>query len=316
MLDYLHNHKNFRDLLRIVGADLNIEPALVEKDYWIMHVLFGLKQQGFQFELKGGTSLSKGYGIIHRFSEDIDIHILPPAEMKINENPNNTNKGNIQKRKDFYDILTHKIKIIGVQSVKRDEAFDEVKQYRSGGIRLQYESVAKSIIGVKEGILLEVGFDTVTPNNPLTISSWAYDKAIQQGVGIVDNRAIAISCYHIGYTFVEKLQTIATKFRLEQEDKIERQNLMRQYYDVYCLLQNNTVQAFIGSEEYQKHKAIRFPSKDFDISIANNEAFLLKNPKTRERFIERYKKTAKLYYKGQPDFNELIKEIGRWVVKL
>lgn len=316
MLDYLHNHKNFRDLLRIVGADLNIEPALVEKDYWIMHVLFGLKQQGFQFELKGGTSLSKGYGIIHRFSEDIDIHISPPAEMKINENPNNTNKGNIQKRKDFYDLLTHEIKIIGVQSVKRDEAFDEVKQYRSGGIRLQYESVAKSIIGVKEGILLEVGFDTVTPNNPLTISSWAYDKAIQQGVDIVDNRAVAISCYHIGYTFVEKLQTIATKFRLEQEDKIERQNLMRQYYDVYCLLQNNTVQAFIGSEEYQKHKAIRFPSKDFDISIANNEAFLLKNPITRERFIERYKKTAKLYYKGQPDFNELLKEIGRWVVKL
>lgn len=316
MLDYLHNHKNFRDLLRIVGADLNIEPALVEKDYWIMHVLFGLKQQGFQFELKGGTSLSKGYGIIHRFSEDIDIHISPPAEMKINENPNNTNKGNIQKRKDFYDLLTHEIKIIGVQSVKRDEAFDEVKQYRSGGIRLQYESVAKSIIGVKEGILLEVGFDTVTPNNPLTISSWAYDKAIQQGVDIVDNRAVAISCYHIGYTFVEKLQTIATKFRLEQEDKIERQNLMRQYYDVYCLLQNNTVQAFIGSEEYQKHKAIRFPSKDFDISIANNEAFLLKNPKTRERFIERYKKTAKLYYKGQPDFNEVLKEIGRWVVKL
>ena len=316
MLDYLHNHKNFRDLLRIVGADLNIEPALVEKDYWIMHVLFGLKQQGFQFELKGGTSLSKGYGIIHRFSEDIDIHISPPAEMKINENPNNTNKGNIQKRKDFYDLLTHEIKIIGVQSVKRDEAFDEVKQYRSGGIRLQYESVAKSIIGVKEGILLEVGFDTVTPNNPLTISSWAYDKAIQQGVDIVDNRAVSIACYHIGYTFVEKLQTMATKFRLEQEDKIERQNLMRQYYDVYCLLQNNTVQAFIGSEEYQKHKAIRFPSKDFDISIANNEAFLLKNPKTRERFIERYKKTAKLYYKGQPDFNELLNEIGRWVVKL
>lgn len=316
MLDYLHNHKNFRDLLRIVGADLNIEPALVEKDYWIMHVLFGLKLQGFQFELKGGTSLSKGYGIINRFSEDIDIHISPPAEMKINENPNNTNKGNIQKRKDFYDILTNEIKIIGVKSVKRDEVFDEVKQYRSGGIRLRYESVANSIIGVKEGILLEVGFDTVTPNNPLTISSWAYDKAIQQGVDIVDNRAVSIACYHIGYTFVEKLQTIATKFRLEQEDKIERQNLMRQYYDVYCLLQDNTVQAFIGSEEYQKHKAIRFPSKDFDISIANNEAFLLKNPITRERFIERYKKTAKLYYKGQPDFNEVLNEIGRWVVKL
>lgn len=316
MFDYLHNHKNFRDLLRIIGADLNIETGLVEKDYWIMHVLYGLKQQGFQFELKGGTSLSKGYGIIHRFSEDIDIHILPPAEMKINENPNNNNQGNIQKRRDFYKLLANEIKINGIVSVKRDETFDDVKQYRSGGIRLYYESVTKSIEGVKDGILLEVGFDTVTPNNPLTISSWAYDRAIKKGVDIIDNRAVDIACYHIGYTFVEKLQTIATKFRQEQQDQKERQNLMRQYYDVYSLLQDDKVQEFIGTEEYQKHKAIRFPSQDYDIPIANNEAFLLKNPQLRERYTERYKKTAKLYYNGQPDFNDLLTEIEKWIDKL
>lgn len=316
MSDYLHNHKNFRDLLRIVGAELSIEPGLVEKDYWIMHVLYGLKQQGFQFELKGGTSLSKGYGIIHRFSEDIDIHIKPPAEMKINENPKNTNLGNIQKRKDFYDGLANEIKISGIIAVKRDEAFDDQRKYRSGGIRLHYDSKTDAIDGVKEGILLEVGFDTVTPNNPLTISSWAYEKAVQQAVDIIDNRAVDIVCYHIGYTFVEKLQTIATKFRQEQEDKEERQNLMRQYYDVYSLLQDDTVKAFIDTEEYQKHKEARFPPKDYVIPIAENEAFLLKNPELKERFIERYKKTAKLYYKGQPDFNELIAEIGKWVEKL
>jgi hypothetical protein len=316
MSDYLHNHKNFRDLLRIVGAELNIEPGLVEKDYWIMHVLYGLKQQGFQFELKGGTSLSKGYGIIHRFSEDIDIHIKPPAEMEINENPNNNKPRNIQKRKNFYDGLENDIKIDGIISVVRDEAFDDERQYRSGGIRLHYESKTDAIDGVKEGILLEVGFDTVTPNNPLTISSWAYEKAIQQGVDIIDNRAVDIACYHIGYTFVEKLQTIATKFRQEQEDKVERQNLMRQYYDVYSLLQDGTVKVFIGTAEYQKHKIARFPSQDYEIPIAENEAFLLSNPELRERFIERYKKTAKLYYRGQPDFNELIAEIGKWVEKL
>jgi len=316
MSDYLHNHKNFRELLRIVGAEFNIEPGLVEKDYWIMHVIYGLKQQGFQFELKGGTSLSKGYGIIHRFSEDIDIHIKPPAEMGINENPKNTNPGNIQKRKDFYDGLANDIKIDGIISVVRDEAFDEERQYRSGGIRLHYESKTDAIDGVKEGILLEVGFDTVTPNNPLTISSWAYDKAVQQGVDIIHNRALDIACYHIGYTFVEKLQTIATKFRQEQEDKQERQNLMRQYYDVYSLLQDDAVKAFIGTEEYQKHKEARFPPKDYKIPISENEAFLLKNLDHRERFIERYKKTAKLYYKGQPDFNELLVEIGKWVEKL
>lgn len=316
MSDYLHNHKNFRDLLRIVGAELNIEPGLIEKDYWIMHVLYGLKQQGFQFELKGGTSLSKGYGIIHRFSEDIDIHIKPPAEMEINENPNNNKARNIQKRKDFYDGLANEIKINGIIAVKRDEAFDDLRQYRSGGIRLHYKSTAEAIEGVKEGILLEVGFDTVTPNNPLTVSSWAYDKAVQQGVDIIDNRAIDIACYHIGYTFVEKLQTIATKFRQEQEDKEERQNLMRQYYDVYSLLRDDKVKAFIGTKEYQKHKEARFPSKDYEIPIADNEAFLLKNLELRERFIERYKKTAKLYYKGQPDFDELLVEIGKWVEKL
>ena len=316
MSDYLHNHKNFRDLLRIVGAELNIEPGLIEKDYWIMHVLHGLKQQGFQFELKGGTSLSKGYGIIHRFSEDIDIHIKPPAEMEINENPNNNKARNIQKRKDFYDGLANEIKINGIIAVKRDEAFDDLRQYRSGGIRLHYKSTAEAIEGVKEGILLEVGFDTVTPNNPLTVSSWAYDKAVQQGVDIIDNRAIDIACYHIGYTFVEKLQTIATKFRQEQEDKEERQNLMRQYYDVYSLLRDDKVKAFIGTKEYQKHKEARFPSKDYEIPIADNEAFLLKNLELRERFIERYKKTAKLYYKGQPDFDKLLVEIGKWVEKL
>lgn len=292
MLNYLHNHKEFHALLRIVGAELNIETGLVEKDYWIMHVLYGLKQQGYQFELKGGTSLSKGYGIIHRFSEDIDIHIKPPAEMGINENPNNNNPINIQKRKIFYDGLAEEIQIDGILSITRDEAFDDLKQYRSGGIRLNYENRSDAIEGVKEGILLEVGFDTVTPNNPITISSWAYDKAIQQKVAIIDNRAIDITCYHPGYTFVEKLQTIATKFRQEQEDKEERQNLMRQYYDVYSLLKEDMVKTFIDTEEYQKHKLERFTLKDYEIPIANNEAFILNNPELKERFIERYKKNG------------------------
>jgi predicted nucleotidyltransferase component of viral defense system len=316
MSNYLHNHKEFNTLLRIVGAELNIEPGLIQKDYWIMHVLYGLKQQGYQFELKGGTSLSKGYGIIHRFSEDIDIHIKPPAKMEINENPNNNKPNNIQKRKNFYDGLAKEIEINGILSVTRDKEFDDLKQYRSGGIRLHYENSTDVIEGVKEGILLEVGFDTVTPNNPITISSWAYDKAIQQKVSIIDNRAIDIICYHPGYTFVEKLQTIATKFRQEQDEKIEKQNLMRQYYDVYCLLKEEKVKTFIGTEEYKKHKMARFPPKDYDIPIANNEAFLLNNPELRKRFTERYKKTAALYYKGQPNFNDILSEISKWVGKL
>jgi len=46
-----------------------------------MHCLFALQQLGFQFELKGGTSLSKAYQIIDRFSEDIDLHIHPHPDL-------------------------------------------------------------------------------------------------------------------------------------------------------------------------------------------------------------------------------------------
>lgn len=75
MLSYLHDHKDFTSLINILAEEKAIEAGLIEKDYWIMHVLYGLKKQGFTFELKGGTSLSKGHKLIHRFSEDIDIHI-------------------------------------------------------------------------------------------------------------------------------------------------------------------------------------------------------------------------------------------------
>jgi Nucleotidyl transferase AbiEii toxin, Type IV TA system len=67
-IDYLHNHPQFADLIRIVAQEKGIDPALVEKDYWIMHSLYGLQQLGLKFELKGGTSLSKGHQIINRFS--------------------------------------------------------------------------------------------------------------------------------------------------------------------------------------------------------------------------------------------------------
>lgn len=75
---YLHEHPEFEQLLRIVSDEEGIDPILVEKDYWIMHVLCLLKAD-FSFALKGGTSLSKGYGVIDRFSEDIDLLIYPPA---------------------------------------------------------------------------------------------------------------------------------------------------------------------------------------------------------------------------------------------
>lgn len=316
MPDFLHEHKDFADLIKILAEEKGIEPGLVEKDYWIMHVLFGLKQQGFNFELKGGTSLSKGYKIIHRFSEDIDIHIKPPERFSINENPKNTNKNNAERRKSFYNWLATEIKIPGIIKIARDIEFDDTENYRSGGIRLFYNNLFDQVEGAKEGILLEAGFDDVTPNSAISISSWAYDKAIESNVNIIDNRASNIICYHPGYTLVEKLQTIATKFRNEQTKGTTGVNFIRQYYDVYCLLGNEEVVKFIGTPAYENHKEKRFPKVDFEIPIKENEAFKLSSKEIKNSYESRYKKTAALYYQGQPSFDELISRIGAFIDKL
>lgn len=179
-----------------------------------------------------------------------------------------------------------------------------------------YESRTRPVEGLKGGILLEAGFDDVTPNSPITISSWAYNKSQASGVDVIDNRAIDVVCYDPAYTFVEKLQTIATKFRNENETGKEAKNYMRQYYDVYSLLGNQRVLKFIGTEEYFKHKEKRFPVKDFEIPLNKNEAFLLSDNAIREKFMKRYEESKNLYYKGQPPFEELLNRIGQYKNKL
>lgn len=312
--DLLHKHPQFADLIRIVANEQGIAPALVEKDYWIMQSLYGLQQLGLTFELKGGTSLSKGYGLISRFSEDIDIRIEPPAAPPVMTGRNHDKPAHVQSRKDFYDRLAQTIVINGITSVERDTAFDDTRQYRSAGIRLAYASINGSVDGLKDGVLLEVGFDDVAPNEARDISSWTYDYAASR-VEIVDNRALGVACYHPGHTLVEKLQAISTKFRQQQDTGVFPPNFMRHYYDVYSLLQDPTVQAFIGTQAYLDHKAKRFPKADNPI-IAENEAFVLGDPATRAILQKAYAASAALYFRGQPAFDDILAEIARWAPKL
>lgn len=308
MPDYLHNHPEFKELLRAVDHEKSIDSSLIEKDYWIMHVLYGLQQGKFEFELKGGTSLSKGYGIIHRFSEDIDIRIEPPAEMNVKVGKNHTKLQHCESRKNYYDWLAKNIKIDGIEKVVRNTEFDNEK-YTSGGIRLYYKDAFPLAGGLKEGILLEVGFDDVTPNSPLTISSWALEFAQQKGVEVIDNKAHNVKCYHPGYTFVEKLQTITRKFRQFEKTGKLPVNFIRHYYDLACLLDVDTVQKFIGTQEYLDHKDRRFRGGDKKIPVPEQEAFLLKNSETRKLFEKEYKTTSALYYQGQIEFGDILNTI-------
>ena len=62
-------------VLSTTSAKLNFNTNVVEKDWWVTMVLKALFQTSCADYLtfKGGTSLSKGWGLIERFSEDIDV---------------------------------------------------------------------------------------------------------------------------------------------------------------------------------------------------------------------------------------------------
>lgn len=210
--------------------------------------MYGLQQSGFKFEIKGGTSLSKGFQLIHRFSEDIDIKIYPSSDLPVGKNQ--TSKAQIGKRRAFIDDIALSINIPGLKGVERDTRHDD-KYMRQGGIRLHHDSIFDLLPGVKPGILLEVGFDVTVPNRLCDISSWTMDRVIQRNDRkIIDNRAIGVACYEAGYTFVKKLCAISTKFPLQQTSGGMPVNFMRHYYDVFCLLKSEEVQRFIGTPEY------------------------------------------------------------------
>ena len=64
------------DLFRVTAAEMKMETAIVEKDFWVCFLLDHLFHRS-EFKdsiiFKGGTSLSKAFGLIERFSEDVDL---------------------------------------------------------------------------------------------------------------------------------------------------------------------------------------------------------------------------------------------------
>lgn len=316
---FLHEHPHFTDLLQKVAQEQGVATHLVEKDYWLMHVLWGLQQQGWQFQLKGGTSLSKGFGVIQRFSEDIDLRIEPPPDLAVKTGKNQDKPAQIDSRRQFFDWVANEIQtrgVSGIESVVRDHEFDDEK-CRSAGIRLEYSVKTEALPGVKAGILLEVGFDDTAPNTPCLVSSWALDSALNSTVRFIDNRALDVLCYSPAFTFVEKLQTVSTKFRQQQlaGAGLFPKNFLRHYYDLYCLLEHPDVQAFIGTQAYDARKVQRFRAGD-NQDIASNEAFLLRDRTVRDLYAAKYKETSSLYYGGQPDFSAILERIAAVIHRL
>ena len=71
-----YDRSDFADMVSVTSREMGLREAVVEKDFWVCAVLdylFHRCKWKDAFTFKGGTSLSKAYGLIKRFSEDIDV---------------------------------------------------------------------------------------------------------------------------------------------------------------------------------------------------------------------------------------------------
>lgn len=314
---FLHENLRFKSILETIAEQQQIDIKMVEKDYWIMHSLWGLQNLRLDFYLKGGTSLSKGFNTIERFSEDLDVMIIPPAENDVKYGKNHDKEIHRQSRKEYFDWLLSQISINGIAEVKYDDSVTPDGKYRNADILLKYQSVsADQHVKIKKEILLEIGFDQVDPFTLKDISSWAYDFAKLANLDVEDNRAIGVRCYNPEYTFVEKLSAISKKFRQFQETGARDRNFMRHYYDIFMLLKRPDVQNFLGTEKYLEHKTKRFGTKD-EFDLTKNEAFIISDKGTLDFFSKEHNTNASLHYDQKfPSFDEILKGIGKFLPKM
>lgn len=210
-MSFIHDDPAFDDLLRIVAAHNKISLALVEKDYWVTHTLWALHAAGFDVWFKGGTSLSKGFSLIHRFSEDLDLKIEPgsvPLPQVSNWKSAGTKATN--ERRTYFQALPSFIHVPGTTTELAPDDTDA--SWRSGNVRVSYPARHLGDLAevLKPFVLLEVGNARVTPFVPRDMSSFVHDHLARIGHldNYDDNRPKGVRCVHPLVTLLEKLDAL------------------------------------------------------------------------------------------------------------
>jgi Nucleotidyl transferase AbiEii toxin, Type IV TA system len=209
-----HEDGAFRDLLEAAAQPIGLPTSLVEKDYWVSHTLWSLQRAGFELWFKGGTSLSKGFGLIERFSEDLDLKLarddLPSVESWTSEST-----GRIARREAFFRALVERLPVL----TEAGNALDEVQldsRWRSANIHVRYPGeFSGELLEPNRGfVLLEVGHVRVTPFVERDLTSFVHDFLAGQSLidDYDDNRPRSVRCVHPLVTLLEKLEAISRRF--------------------------------------------------------------------------------------------------------
>jgi hypothetical protein len=231
----LHDHPDFPGLIRIVASKRGVAESLVEKDYWVTHVLWGLKDSGIHVSFKGGTSLSKGFDLLQRFSEDLDVKLeaegLPAVSSWRSQGVTAT-----AERKAFFLALQSRLTVQGAELAEMPEHRDS--HSRTAVFKVMYPRRSGGALpgGMRPFVQLEVGSARVTPGEGRPITSWihehVHDAHPERASEFLDNRPGDIHCVSPRVTLLEKIEAIGRRFSREEDAA----SFVRHYEDIIHIL--------------------------------------------------------------------------------
>lgn len=267
----LHKYKNaFEGAIVAAAEHFGISEIYIEKDYWVTFALkqiFTSKEAKDIAVFKGGTSLSKCFGIIERFSEDIDIVVF-------------------QEEGETGNLLKKKLKTV-TNAVKGDLTYvpDHLLENKLGKIRkLVYAYGKVGIEGdfgqVRDQIVLEVSnLGSTHPFEKINIHTM-----ITEFIGTTNSpdliqtyelEPFQVTALSIERTFCEKIISLV-RFSYTEKPLNDLSNKVRHIYDLHQLLKEDRISSFLYSKDFEV--MLVQVGKDDDKAIPNDKEWLLKHP--------------------------------------
>lgn len=244
----LHNNvEEFQELVTLASQNLEIEEIYVEKDYFVVLALKSLENSEYCNSgiFKGGTSLSKAYGVINRFSEDIDIAIINDAGDDVGPRKNMNRVENALTSDEVFKLSENH-----PREKKGTHLRQTVYEYPILNNVDDFGQISKHIF---------IDVSRISPGIPFekrNVSTYIYDFLIKSGqenvVDEYDLHPISVNSLFIERTFTEKFGTVV-KFASQSDNNgtqpLERlNNGIRHIYDLHMLLGEERIKKFVNGQ--------------------------------------------------------------------
>ena len=301
---------------------------IIEKDLWVCWTLkriFEMDEVREQINFKGGTSLSKVYNVIHRFSEDIDFCISREylgygGENDPTEKESNTKKETALKalNKACEDFVSGKFLTKLNETVESHLGEDGWKividDENKSNLLFHYPS---SGIEASEYVPPVVRIEFSAKSDQFPVEDKIINAYVAQAFPeILKDNEVKISVLKLKRTFWEKA-TILHFYANYPEGKTVRIRQSRHYYDFYCLLKSEYKKEASEDVELLKavanHKYVYTPTGWAKYEEAIKGTLKLVPSTEVSEFMQKdYATMDEMFFKTPPAWNEIIETISKF----